>query len=165
MIYDPTTPLPFPATSLPSVRIDPVAQRIVRSAVSAAQRDGTPSPTGQTIDNYVAIRSGAASTISTTSASTMCSAGESRVRALQPAGCLARDSARSSQRRRRTRRGIRVGAHSIAFNDTQISAPAGSTSCGIGWSAIDLGFVRVGRRTADRRTAGHPRHNHERPAE
>ena len=101
-IYDPTTSQPFFGNVIPSIRIDPVAQRIVDQLYPQPNAAGRPSPTGQTIDNYVGNPEQRRIDDQYRRPRRPCvQRRESRLRALQPAGCLAAYSARASQRRRR----------------------------------------------------------------
>ena len=110
-------------------------------------RPGVPGPTGQTIDNYV---------------------GNPEQRRIDNQYDVRVDHAISDANRAFVRYSLRdawrrippalpngdggttaagtyeIDAHSIAFNDTHILGPRWLNELRIGWSAIDLGYVKVG---------------------
>ena len=146
-IYDPTTSQPFVGNVIPSIRIDAVAQRIVDQLYPQPNAAGRPSPTGQTIDNYVGnpeqrridnqydIRVDHA--ISDANRAFVRYSRQDAWRRIPPAlpngdgGTTAAGT-------------YEINAHSIAFNDTHILGPRWLNELRIGWSAIDLGYVKVG---------------------
>ena len=75
----------------------------------------------------------------------------------QPAGCLAAHSAVAALGDGTPAPGTYdTDAQSLAINDTHIFGPGVMNELRVGWSAIDIGFERVGVRREHRRADGHP---------
>ena len=153
VIYDPATSLPFPGNIIPSVRIDPVARRIVDQLYPRANATGVLGATGQTINNYVANpeRRRVDNQYDVRVDHVFGQANRAFVRysqqnawRLMPPALPSGDGGSSGAGT------FEIGARSIAFNDTQILGPQWLNELRIGWNAIDLGFVRVGN---DQQTA------------
>ena len=146
-IYDPETLLPFQGNVIPPARVDPVAQRIVDQLYPRANTAGRRAENGQPVDNYV------------TNPTQRRHDDQFDVRIDQALGEANRPFVRYSFER--SRREVPpflpggdggangsgtydVRSQSVAINDTHVFGPGWLNELRVGWSAVDLGFVRVG---------------------
>jgi len=145
-IYDPTTSLPFGRNVIDASRIDPVARNIIDQLYPLPNATGRVGPTGQIIDNYVAnpeqrridhqldVRVDHA--FSNANRAFVRYSQQDAWRRVPPALPNGDGGAGPGT--------YEIGAHNVAFNDTHVFDPRWLNELRIGWSAIDLGFVRVG---------------------
>jgi hypothetical protein len=146
-IYDPVTQLPFPGNVIPSARVDSVARRIVEQLYPRANTAGRRAENGQPIDNYV------------TTPTQRRHDDQFDVRIDQAIGDANRPFVRYSfdKSRREVPSFLPLGdggvtgagtyditGQSVAINDTHVFGPRWLNELRVGWSAVDIGFVRVG---------------------
>jgi hypothetical protein len=146
-IYDPGTQLPFQGNVIPSARVDPVARRIVEQLYPRANTAGRRAENGQPIDNYVA------------NPPQRRHDDQFDVRIDHALGDANRPSVRYSfdKSRREVPPYLPLGdggvagagtydvkGQSVALNDTHVFGPGWVNELRVGWSAVDIGFVRVG---------------------
>ena len=147
VIYDPQTRSPFSGNVIPTGRIDPVARRIIDELYPRSNTQGRRAANGQPIDNYMAnptqrridhqfdVRVDHA--ISHANRAFVRHSFQDAHREIPPALPNGDGASRGSGT-------YDIEAQSIAINDTHIFGPRWLNELRIGWSAIDLGFARVG---------------------
>ena len=163
-IYDPTTSLPFDGNVIPSTRIDPVARRILDQLYPQPNAAGRRGPTGQTIDNYVGNpeQRRIDDQFDVRVDHSFSEANRAFVRYSQQDAWRRIPPALPNGDGGTTPAGTyEINANSIAFNDTHIFGPRWLNELRIGWSAIDIGFVKVGNGQDIAEQLGIPGINHD----
>ena len=147
VIYDPQTRSPFSGNVIPAGRIDPVGRRIIDELYPRSNTPGRRAANGQTLDNYVAnptqwrrdhqFDARIDHAVGSANRAFLRYSLQDAHREIPPA--LPKGDGASSGSGT-----FDVEAQSIAINDTHIFGPRWLNELRIGWSAIDLGFARVG---------------------
>ena len=153
VIYDPQTRAPFPGNVIPAARVDPVSAGIIEQLYPLPNTDGRRTANGQTIDNYV-INPTQRRTDNQGDVRIDHSFGDANrafvrysmqnaTRFIPPA--LPNGDGGASQGT------YEIKARSIAFNNTQLFGSQWLNELRVGWSDIDLGFIKYGfgQNTAD----------------
>ena len=147
VIYDPATTSPFPGNQVPLGRIDPAAQDVIDHLYPRPNAIGRRVSNGQTIDNYVInpeqrrddhqfdVRLDHALSI----------ANRAFVRySLQDAWRDIPPALPNGDGGATGAGTYDVDAQSVAVNDTHVFGPRWLNELRVGWSEIDIGFVRPG---------------------